>query len=621
VVRLGVVAPLLILSQIGAGLGVPLDLGPGTANAQEIVIPLDTLTVQVGSHVSPSLPALTRSVQLFDRTEIDALPVGTLSGLLEWATGVEIQSRSPAQSDLSIRGAGFEQVVVLVNGVRMSDPQTGHFDLDLAVPLDRVERVEILRGPASALYGADAVGGVVNVVTRDGGPLWQGRVAGGSWGTARLSVGGGVEKEGGFSVRGGGELSRSDGHRLGTDYDMALAHLAADHPVGQGTLSGEVGIAVRNFGAQDFYAPFPAFEKTRSYTGSLRWSSPRLDRTVQWDLGASYRRHLDDFVLKREDPSFYRNEHTSSQAAGEVLARVDLFPGAALAVGGEMARDLLESTNLGDRAELRGAVLGELVLGRDGPVALAVGLRNDWHEGFGSFLSPSVSGSYRLGSRLRVRGALGRSFRAPTWTERYYRDPVNVGREDLDPERAWSGEVGGDYFGGSGFRASVTLFERRATDLIDWARDVEAEETVPWETRNVEEATFQGIELDLTFFGPLQTRWSLGGTVMSADSEEALGFRSKYALRPLLQRYLLGFRKNWDERFSVGVNAQRGKRSAEEPFHRVDLRTGYRFGSVWVYLDANNLLDAEYSDVTGATAPGRAFGVGLELRSRLIPEG
>ena len=153
----------VLLSLIGPG-------SPAALQAQTLPVLLDTLQVQVGSRLSPQLPVLTRSVQLFGREEIDALPVRTISGLLEWATSVEVQSRSPAQSDLGIRGAGFEQVVVLVNGVRMSDPQTGHFDLDLAVPLDQVERVEILRGPASAVYGADAVGGVVNIVTRGGGP-------------------------------------------------------------------------------------------------------------------------------------------------------------------------------------------------------------------------------------------------------------------------------------------------------------------------------------------------------------------------------------------------------------------------------------------------------------------
>jgi hypothetical protein len=112
----------------------------------------------LGSRVSAELPLRTRSVQVLDRPTLESLPARSVAEALRWATGWSLGSRSPAQTDLSIRGGSFEQVLVLVDGVRMSDPQTGHFDLDLAVPLDRVERIEILRGPASAQYGSDAWG-------------------------------------------------------------------------------------------------------------------------------------------------------------------------------------------------------------------------------------------------------------------------------------------------------------------------------------------------------------------------------------------------------------------------------------------------------------------------------
>ena len=212
-----------------------------------------------------------------------------------------MQSRSPAQSDLGIRGSSFEQVVVLVNGVRMSDPQTGHFDLDLAVPLDRVARVEVLRGPASALYGADAVGGVVNIVTREDDAGWVGRLEGGSWGTAKVSGGGGGQWEGWPSLSLGGEFSRSDGHRAGTDFEVALLHFSLQDTLAGGTLAGDFGISRRDFGAQDFYAPYPSFEKTRTYTSALKWAAAGIGNS-RVELGASFRRHEDEFTLIRDDP-------------------------------------------------------------------------------------------------------------------------------------------------------------------------------------------------------------------------------------------------------------------------------------------------------------------------------
>lgn len=584
--------------------------GSPSASAQERPVRLDTLRVEVGSRVSSRLPALTRSLQLLTRDEIAALPVRTVSELLEWATGVEVLSRSPAQSDLSIRGAGFEQVLVLVNGVRMSDPQTGHFDLNLAVPLSQVERVEVLRGPASALYGADAVGGVVNIVTRQGGSPFQATMEGGSWGTGRLSLGGGVGTAEGASLQVGGELSRSDGHRPGTDFEAAQLHVRATAPVAAGRLSAELGVSHRDFGAQDFYAPFNSFEKTRSYDASLHWIAPGGSR-IQWETRASIRRHDDEFILMRDDPDYYLNDHTSYQGGGELLGRTSLVEGLDLAVGGEVYRDVLRSSNLGNRAESRGAVFSEVVVGRGGSAILSAGIRNDWHQGFGSFASPSLSGSLRVASDLRLRGALGRSFRSPTWTERYYQDPANVGRPDLDPERAWSGEVGVDLARGALTRLSVTGFYRRSTSLIDWARPLDGPEGAPWETRNVEEATFKGLEADVEVRGPLGLSVIAGGALLSVESEESEGFVSKYALRPITERVTLGIERALGERAVIRVNGQRGKRTGEDPYHRIDFRGSIRVGPGRLYLDAKNVTDTEYPDVTGALAPGRALYLGF----------
>ncbi|MBT8398576.1 MAG: TonB-dependent receptor plug domain-containing protein, partial [Gemmatimonadetes bacterium] len=305
---LPVLLPLLLSTCMGL-------LSPRSVQAQADPVILDTLVVQVGSRLDSRLPATTRTVQVLDLKTIESLPVRTIAGLLEWATSIEVQPRSPAQSDLSIRGAGFEQVVVLVNGVRMSDLQTGHFDLDLSVPLGQVERIEILRGPASALYGADAMGGVVNIVTRGHDPGWRGRIEGGSWGTARVSGGGGFQEEGWPALQIGGELSRSDGHRAGTDFDAAMIHLSVLDSLAGTPLAGDFGFSRRNFGAKDFYAPYPSFEKTRTYSSALRWT-PALSPEAGFEVGASLRRREDEFTLIRDDPGVYQNRHTSSQAGG-----------------------------------------------------------------------------------------------------------------------------------------------------------------------------------------------------------------------------------------------------------------------------------------------------------------
>jgi iron complex outermembrane receptor protein len=275
--------------------------------------------------------------------------------------------------------------------------------------------------------------------------------------------------------------------------------------------------------------------------------------------------------------------------------------------------DILRSNSLGDRDEIHGALFGEAVLGGSGPLILAAGIRQDIHEVFGSVFSPSVSGSLRMGSVVRMRASAGRSYRAPTWTERYYEDPVNVGRDDLKPERAWSAELGMDAVASPDLRLSATAFLRRSRDLIDWARPEAAESDEPWETRNVENATFRGVELDLSYQDPLGLRWVLGGSILGVTSEEQPGFVSKYALRPLVQQTKLGLSRTIGESLDLGFQVQRAQRRREDPYHRVDLRGSLRIGEVRVYLDGENLLDASYPDVTGNKAPGRAFFLGLEM--------
>ncbi|MFC1640078.1 TonB-dependent receptor plug domain-containing protein [Gemmatimonadota bacterium] len=585
---------------------------PTLLTGQQRPTELDTLRVEVVSRIDPNLPASTRSLQLISSDEIASLPVRTISELLEWAIGVDVLSRSPAQSDLSIRGAGFEQVVVLVNGIRMSDPQTGHFDLDLVVPLEMVERVEVLRGAASALYGADAMGGVVNVVTRHGEEPLSGGVQGGSWNTLHLSARGGIDRGGlgGPSVNAGAEVSRSDGHREGTDYETMLLHLSLSHSAGGGLVSGELGASRRDFGAQDFYATYPSFEKTRHYTVSLGWKSGGVG-PYSWETRISARRHQDNFVLIRNDPSLYQNEHLSSQGGATVLGRYAGGRGFNVALGGEWFWDALNSSNLGDRSERRGALFGEALFGNNGAAVVTLGARADWHEGFGVFVSPSLSGSSMVLPGLRIRGALGRSFRAPTWTERYYQDPVNIGQPDLLPERAWSAEAGADASYGPRLRISTTAFLRRATSLIDWARPLSAGDTNPWETRNVEDATFRGVEADIEIDGVMGLRWTLGGMALSVHTEESAGFRSKYALRPMREQLTVGVERRIANLAYVRMRLLHGRRAGEESHRRLDLRFNLWVGAGWVHLDVLNITDFDYPDVTGARAPGRAFFVGF----------
>jgi vitamin B12 transporter len=629
--------------RLPAGLFFALVLAPAALVAQEPPtrepVRLDTLPV-LGSRTSAELPLRTRGVEVLDRSVLERLPVRSVADALRWATGVELSARSPAQADLQIRGGTFEQVLVLVDGVRMSDPQTGHFDLDLAVPLDRVERIEILRGPASAQYGSDAVGGVVNVVTRGPAPGLGGRLEGGSFGTATLALEGGVALGGGVTLDASAESARSDGHREGTDWDQRLAALRLAAPLAGGVIHAEAGGARRDFGADDFYAPFPSFEATRTQTASLAWR-PAGSAGVRVEPRITWRSHDDDFTLIRENPPVYRNIHTSSQLGGDLAVRFSVASTAVVAVGGEVARHRLESNALGDRSEDRGALFAEVTARPAPAMDLSLGLRHDRHERWGGTTSPSVAMAWALAPGARVRASWGRSFRGPTWTERFYADPGHLPNPDVRPERGEAFELGLHLGSDAGGPALALAAHTRTTrDLVDWARTPTSEgaPVAPWIPRNVNEARFRGVEAEGRWSPAPDTRLSLAGALLRVEADGEPGFESKYALRPLTEKVTLG----WDQALPGGLRmAARGTLGrrgevdaagsgapltpAEPTFRELDLRVDLPLSLAWegagleggrIYLDLRNLLDADHPDLTGNPVPGRALTLGVAVGRR-----
>ncbi len=581
--------------------------------AQEAPFPLDTLNVEVVSRAAPALAASGRSVQVITADQIRRAPGRTVADVLAWATGVDLQARSPAQADVALRGTSAEQVLVMVDGARVSDPQTAHFALDLTPPLDRVERIEILRGPASALYGADAVGGVINVVTRShGGPAASASLEGGSFGTVGGALRGGGAV-GGVDVRAGGQLRRSDGFRPGTDYRTVQAQATATSPVGGRELRVSAGYADRDFGARAFYtpaaAPFDEHEHTKTATLSAALAAPQgaafsLEPTV------SVRRHDDDFILLKDNPDFYHNTHRSWQAGGDLVAR-GAAAGARFAAGVEGYAQLLRSNQLGDRDESRAAGFGELDLGRTGAATLSAGLRGDWHSKYGWFVAPSLSGALWLAPGWRVRASGARAFRAPTWTDRYYVDPSNVGNPDLAPERSWEAEVGTDVSAGPG-HLGVSAFVRRVDDLIDWVRPLGAGTDVPWRVENLGRATFHGVEAEAGAQA-LGGTWTLSATATSFSADPHPGLRSKYALRPLRHTVTLEGSHPLVAGLEVSARARTARREGDPAYFTADARLQERWSGGRVYLDLKNLTDADYLDVSGLPVAGRSAFIGVEL--------
>lgn len=580
---------------------------PASSPAQK----LDTVRVEVASRAAPELAAAQRSVQVIERAEIERQAARSITDLLALAVGADVQSRSPAQADIAIRGSALGQVLVLVDGIRMNDLQTAHFDLDLALPLDAVERIEILRGAGATLYGPDAIGGVVNVVTRRD-PSWRtARVHGGSFGTVGAGVAG-ATSVGGTTFRLAGDGERSAGHRPGTDYDVVQATLGADRLVAGGRLAADASFAAREFGAQDFYAPFPSYERTRTVTAALRHDGASIGG---WKLSSALagRHHTDDFILRRGDPAFYRNIHRGWQTLGEVGVRRRLRDAAMLSAGIELFDARLASSSLGDRRERRASLFTEATLGTLAGANLSAGARVDRSSRLGTFLSPAIGVSFPVAAHVRVRGSASRGLRAPSWTELHYRDPGNVADSTLAPERFWTAELGARLLPAWG-SVDVAAFVRDAVDLVDWVRPSGAGTGVPWTTANLEHATYRGLELVIGAPDLLGVDWSLHATGIAFASGAPEGFDGKYALRPITRTLGVAASRELLPGLRARADARQVRRAGERSHLLGAARVTYDVGRMVLRVDATNLGDAEYLDASAKPVAGRAVVVGVVVR-------
>jgi iron complex outermembrane recepter protein len=563
-------------------------------------------TVVVTATVTPeSLGNLGRSVALLTREDIARLPVASVPDLFRLLSSVEVRARGArgVQSDFSIRGASFGQALVLVDGVRLNDAQSGHHNGDIPVSLDDVERVEVLLGGGSSLHGADAVGGTVNIITRAAGPRFHADLSAGEHDLVEAVGVVGVTR-GAASHRVTGEFDHASGFMPARDHDVRLARYQASFA---SHTSASVAHLDKEFGANGFYGPAPSREWTKQtlVSGERRFANVRA---WQASLTGSYRTHGDRFVYDVRNPSLSQNSHRTHAVAVRGHGVRTLSPATSLSVGAEAGRDTIESTNLGDHDFSRVSLFaeGRQQVGRR--VIVHPGLRVDRYSRFGTSWSPSISASGWTSEHLKWRGSAGHVFRVPTFTELYYRDPNHAARAELAPERAWTGDAGVDLFAGA-WSGSATVFGRRESDVIDWVRASAADR---WQTTNIRSVRTHGLETAVRRRIGRVGQVSLQYTWI-ASTASALDLLSKYVLDYAPHSVTASGSAGW-RTFSVGSRLEFRRRADGRHYTIVDARVARPLGRVEVYADLANVLDTAYQEIRGVDMPGRWVKIGLRIR-------
>jgi iron complex outermembrane receptor protein len=287
------------------------------------------------------------------------------------------------------------------------------------------------------------------------------------------------------------------------------------------------------------------------------------------------------------------------------------MPNVNLSIGGELLDARLESARLGDHTELRKAAFGEASIGSVGGATLDVGLRGDWSSVVGAFASPSVSAALPIGKRSQLRGSFGRGFRAPNWTERYYRDPANIGDSTLKVETFWSHEIGARATPVSWMSADLAYFERRASSLIDWARPAGSSAATPWHTMNFTSATYRGVEGKISLPALLGVDWVVRGSGLRFDASAAPGTVGKYALRPITSTFGISALTALGSRSTLTIDALRARRAGESNHVQLNGRLVHTIGVMRLSAELMNATNADYLDGSGKPVAPRSAFVGV----------
>src|SRR5262245_59612704 len=574
---------------------------PARATAQD---PYRQTVVVTAAATPVELGSVTRTLAVISREEIEALPVYSVADVLRLLASVDVRARGErgVQSDFAVRGASFGQMLVLVDGVRLNDPQSGHHNGDIPVPLNEVERIEVLQGVGSSLFGADAFGGTVNVITRRGHATPALAVQGGSFGSAGVTGGAGFTS-GTLTESVAMSVDRSAGFMYDRDFNATLLRSRTSFGDATGL---SVSFLRKEFGANNFYGGnAPSREWTNQ---TLLNANHRLGTAAGWlmNVSGSYRTHGDHFIFNQLNPALSDNQHRTHVVIGE-LTGTRRTHGGTITVGAEGGEDWIRSTNLGDHNEGRGSVFGgwRQPLGGRRPRDASPGVHH--YPEFRTSWSPSAGVSWWASPIVRLRASGGRAFRVPTFTERYYSDPANLARPDVGPEHSWGGEAGADVLLQSGWMLQATFFGRADSDVIDWLRPTVADR---WQTYNIRDIDTKGVELGArrNFRGGSFLMAQVTALDLNAPDVNQL---SKYALdyapwsivgagsMPLV----------WGFRVAPRVEYRQRKRQPNpEDYVLVDLRLARRFGSlVELHVDGTNLADRDYHEIAGVPMPGAAW--------------
>lgn len=587
---------------------------------------LDEVMV-TASRVETPINQVAKLVTVITKEQIAQAPVQSIQDLLVYAANIDVVQRSGhgVQADISIRGGSFDQNAVLLNGVNLSNPHTGHYSFDIPINLSDIERIEIIHGPSALIYGSSAFSGGINIITKKNADY-----------KAYARVESGMHKLRGMEVRSAAQTgiaasslsvgySSSDGYIANSDYDIYnVLWQTRFRFKDESKIDLQLGYNDKKYGANTFYsAAFPnQYEHTSTYVGSVKGefgSQLKIIPIIYWN------RHHDQFDLIKGD-DYGRNYHRNDTYGANLIFSYRSILGNT-SLGGELRREDIMSSNLGlpmvephrkytvydDRTNA--SVSFEHTYNIEKIVLSAGALMNHNTLLNGQYkFYPSVSATYRPTDNINISSSWSKSTRMPTFTDLHYKTPTHNTSNDLKPEKSESLELGIKY-NDSFFSAYITGFFLWGRDIIDWVKEKPTDDK--WTSWNMSKIDTKGIEMGVKFrirdlFPALGEKSSLAFDYTRMDQiGDTKDLISIYSLNYLRDKFTAkfnhqiyqGFSAGWYFRFQkrMGIyekyeNLVKVSDEHYPAFSTLDLKLNYEYKDVLFNLSLNNLYDTHYFD-------------------------
>ena len=607
-----------------------------------------------GSRAPLALGQAARMVTVLSRDEIQAAPVQSINDLLKLAVGVDVRQRGPigAQTDVSIRGGTQEQITILLNGINICDPQTGHNTFDFPCDISDIERIEVLEGPAGRIYGTSSLVGAINIVTREGRALkeegrrikLEGRVEGGSFGY--LSADGNINYQlSTLNSQLSTSYARSDGYsrskagNLNADYEGFKAFYQGSYSpvnihISPITIHWYAGLSTKGFGSNTFYsAKFDEqYERTtKLYTalqGEITTGKLHFKPAIYWN------RSYDRFELIRgSEEKVPFNYHRSDVFGINLNSWFDWLLGRT-AFGAEFRNEDIVSTNLGEplnepfshykvglnRTNLSFHLEQNILLKRFTLSAGFIAVKNTWNE-MPFTLYPGIDASYRISDNWKVYASYNSSLRMPSFTELYYSVGGHKADKYLKPEELHAIEGGIKYFSPI-VTVRASIFHHHGRNMIDWMMDTTDPDAV-WQSVNHTKINTTGFEVSSNY--QLSTvNCQLSYCYMNQQKDEQPNIQSQYALEYLRHKLTVSLRWHLCTTIDLTVNYRWQDRMGSytdingnvcdyHPYSVIDVRVDWNQEHYSIYLQGNNLTGHRYVDYGNVPQPGCWITGGLKM--------